>query len=228
MIVVLGLVVIFYFILILPRWVVVDVGRGYLGKSAFTALSSPDFPPDLGGWKLWVRERKLSPGFSFLPIFSPLPNSGKHCFPPYFPPYVFHPLYFHSNQTQCKSDGQLQIPQTEREWTKSHAAWDFTKNFPSLVPESLFVALFVDLELIWNLFCLLWIINALNFWVLFCEFIFHIFKYEISSHARGFFIFTFSYMSCIWTQISFKTKIDICSIVCGSRTYFAYCESLML
>ena len=102
MIVVLGLVVIFYFLLILPRWVVVDVGRGYLGKSAFTTLSSPDFPPDLEGWKLWARERKLSPGFSFLPIFSPLPNSGKHCFPPYFPLYVFHPLYFHSNQTQCK------------------------------------------------------------------------------------------------------------------------------
>ena len=49
MIVVLGLVVIVYFLLILPRWVVVDVGRGYLGKSAFTALSSPDFPPELGG-----------------------------------------------------------------------------------------------------------------------------------------------------------------------------------
>ena len=101
LVVVLGLVVIFCFLLILPRWVVVDVGRGYLGKSAFTALSSPDFPPELGGWKLWARERKLSPGFSFLPIFSPLPNNGKHCFPPYFPPYVFHPLYFHSNQTQC-------------------------------------------------------------------------------------------------------------------------------
>ena len=91
---------------------------------------------------------------------------------------------------------------------KSHAAWDFTKTFPSLVPESLFVALFVDLELIWNLFFLLWIINALKVWVLFCEFIFHVFKYEISSHARGFFIFTFSYMSCIWTQINFlKLKL---------------------
>ena len=43
-------VVIFCFLLIiLPRWVVVDVGRGYLCKSAFTALFSPDFPPDLGG-----------------------------------------------------------------------------------------------------------------------------------------------------------------------------------
>ena len=102
LVVVLGLVVIFCFLLILPRWVVVDVGRGYLGKSVFTALSSPDFPPDLGGWKLWAQERKLSPGFSFLPIFSLFPNSGKHCFPPYFPTYVFHPLYFHSNQTQCK------------------------------------------------------------------------------------------------------------------------------
>ena len=47
-----------------------------------------------------------------------------------------------------KSDGQLQTPLTEREWTKSHAAWDFTKTFPSLQPHSLFVALFVDLELI--------------------------------------------------------------------------------
>ena len=45
-----GWVVIFCFLfLILPRWVVVDVGRGYLRKSAFTALFSPDFPPDLGG-----------------------------------------------------------------------------------------------------------------------------------------------------------------------------------
>ena len=102
LVVVLGLVVIFCLLLILPRWVVIDVGRGYLGKSAFTALSSLDFPPDLGGWKLWARERKLSLGFSFPPIFSLLPNSGKHCFPPYFPPYIFHHLYFHSNQTQCK------------------------------------------------------------------------------------------------------------------------------
>ena len=44
-----GWVVIFYFLLILPRWVVVDVERGYLCKSAFTILFSLDFPPDLGG-----------------------------------------------------------------------------------------------------------------------------------------------------------------------------------
>ena len=44
-----GWVVIFYFLLILPRWVVVDVERRYLCKSAFTTLFSLDFPPDLGG-----------------------------------------------------------------------------------------------------------------------------------------------------------------------------------
>ena len=44
LVVVLGLVVIFCFLLILPRWVVVDVGRGYLGKSAFTALFSLETP----------------------------------------------------------------------------------------------------------------------------------------------------------------------------------------
>ena len=98
MIVVLGLVVIFYFILILPRWVVVDVGRGYLDKSAFTALSSR-----FGRMKILGPGEKTFSRFSFLPIFSPLPNSEKHCFSPYFPPFVFHPLYFHSNQTQCKA-----------------------------------------------------------------------------------------------------------------------------
>ena len=45
-----GWVVIFYsLLLILPRWVVVDVERGYLCKSAFTTLFFLDFPPDLGG-----------------------------------------------------------------------------------------------------------------------------------------------------------------------------------
>ena len=45
-----GWVVIFYFLLlILPRWVVVDVERGYLCKSACTTLFFLDFPPDLGG-----------------------------------------------------------------------------------------------------------------------------------------------------------------------------------
>ena len=99
-----GWVVIFYFLLlILPRLVVVDVERGYLCKSAFTTLFFLDFPPNLGGWKLWATERKFSPEFSFLPIFLILPNSKKYYFLPYFPPYIFHPLYSHLKQTVLKT-----------------------------------------------------------------------------------------------------------------------------
>ena len=54
-------------------------------------FSPHNFPPDLGGWDLWAQERKFSPRFSILNIFLLLPNSGKHCFPPTFLPYVFHP-----------------------------------------------------------------------------------------------------------------------------------------
>ena len=99
--VVLGLAV--GWLLFLPCWVVIDIGRGYLCKSVSTALFSPNFPPNLGGWKLWARERKFSPKFSFLPIFPLLPNSGKHYFLSYFPSYVFHPPYFHPNQPQRKT-----------------------------------------------------------------------------------------------------------------------------
>ena len=63
--------------------------RGHYGKSAKRAFSLQAFPPDLGGKNLWARERKFSPGFSFLSIYSRLPNSGKQfstlfsslCFP---------------------------------------------------------------------------------------------------------------------------------------------------
>ena len=45
-----GWVVIFCFLLlILPRWVVIDVRSGYFCKSAVRALSLQHFPPDLGG-----------------------------------------------------------------------------------------------------------------------------------------------------------------------------------
>ena len=37
---------------------------------------------------MWAWERKFSLGFSILSIFLSIPNSGKHCFPPYFPPFV--------------------------------------------------------------------------------------------------------------------------------------------
>ena len=48
-------------------------------------------------------------GYSMM-LNPPLPNSGKYCFPPYFPPSVFHPLYFHSNQTQCKRNATIWSP----------------------------------------------------------------------------------------------------------------------
>ena len=107
-----------------------------------------------------------------------------------------------------RSDGQLQIPKTECEWTKSHATWDFTKTFQFPVPHSLFVALFMNLELIWNLFCMLWIINVLKFWVLFCELIFPSFQIWDLITCTWFSHIHVSYMSCIWTQISFlKLKL---------------------
>ena len=78
---------------ILPRWVVIGIGRGHYGKSAMRKFSLMAFPPDLGGKNLWARERKFSPGFPpflfslysqteensvfypiFLPIFSILPK----------------------------------------------------------------------------------------------------------------------------------------------------------
>ena len=62
---------------------------GYYGKITMREFSLIDFPLDLGGKFLWARERKVSPGFSTPLIFSPLPNSGKLSFPPYFPSYVF-------------------------------------------------------------------------------------------------------------------------------------------
>ena len=72
--------------------------RGYLCKSAFTALFSPHYPPDLAGSKKWVREEQISPGFSVFPIFLPQPNNGKQHFPPYFPLSIFNPPCFHPNQ----------------------------------------------------------------------------------------------------------------------------------
>ena len=45
-----GWVVIFCFLLLIqPRWVVVDVGRGHFCKSVVRALSLQLFPLDLGG-----------------------------------------------------------------------------------------------------------------------------------------------------------------------------------
>ena len=73
--------------------------EGICVKVLWEHFSLQHFPPDLGGWKLWAQKRKLSPGFFFLPIFLLLPNSGKYCFPPYFPSSVFHPPYFRPNQT---------------------------------------------------------------------------------------------------------------------------------
>ena len=64
------------------------------------ALSLSDFPPDLGGSKIWARERKFSPGFSLISIFLPQPNSGKQQFSPYFPLSIFHPPYFDPKQAQ--------------------------------------------------------------------------------------------------------------------------------
>ena len=57
-------------------------GKGYLCNSTMRALSLHNFPPDLGGCKLWAWERKFSLGFSILNIFLLLPNNRKHCFPP--------------------------------------------------------------------------------------------------------------------------------------------------
>ena len=82
--VVLGLVVIFCFLLILPRWVVVDVGRGYFGKSAFTALSLQIF------LLIWEDENcgpgreNFLPGFPSSP-FSLLCQTVKNT--------VFHPIF---------------------------------------------------------------------------------------------------------------------------------------
>ena len=49
--------------------------------SHFSLMS---FPPNLRGKNLWPRERKFSLGFSTLPIFFLFPNSGKHCYTPWW------------------------------------------------------------------------------------------------------------------------------------------------
>ena len=50
-----------------------------------------NFPPNLGGWKLWVRERKFSPGFSILSVFLLLPNGVFH--PIFFPLFSIFPIF---------------------------------------------------------------------------------------------------------------------------------------
>ena len=62
----------------------------------------PSFPPKPAGKKFVGPGGFLSSTFSILCVFFPIPNKGKYHFLSYFPLFIFHPSYFHSNQTEPK------------------------------------------------------------------------------------------------------------------------------
>ena len=78
----------------------------------------------------------------------------------------------------------------------------------------IFVALFMDLELIWNLFCLLWISNALKFWVPILWTYFFTFSNMRSYHMHVVFLYSRFH---IW--VIFELKL----VFYNSNWYLLHC-----
>ena len=68
--------------------------------SPIFSLFFPVFLPNQENKYLWARVDFFSPIFSILCVFSPELKNEKYHFLPYFPLFLFHPSYFHSNQTK--------------------------------------------------------------------------------------------------------------------------------